>query len=296
MERTIEALSSSLVSWTPQAEGGMTPPSAPRSRASRCRWRRRLAAAFFVTVVGAGSSGATFLLMREGGTEAEAGAVSLTVPETTGSAPPSTAAQMLKRVLPSVVNVRVTQTVQVPFFGARSQSAEGSGVILSKDGVIVTNSHVVEGASSVEVEFTDGHPAMTATVLGTDPDHDMAVIKVDATDLSPITVGDSDALTLGDTVYAVGFPLELGPTVTEGIVSGTDRTIDVQGTSGIEHLTGLLQTDAAINSGNSGGALVNADGQLVGIPTAAAQASVAENVGFAIGIDSAMAAVGRLGG
>jgi putative serine protease PepD len=95
-------------------------------------------------------------------------------------------------------------------------------------------------------------------------------------------------------VYAVGFPLNLGPSVTGGIVSGTDRSIDIQGTSGIEHLTGLLQTDAAINAGNSGGALVNTDGKLVGIPTAAAQASVAENVGFAISVDAAVEIVQHL--
>jgi S1-C subfamily serine protease len=106
---------------------------------------------------------------------------------------------------------------------------------------------------------------------------------------------ETDAKTGGDpTTTAETTEAEFGPTVTGGIVSGTDRSIDVQGTSGVEHLTGLLQTDAAINAGNSGGALVNGEGELVGIPTAAAQASVAENVGFAISVDAAIEIVDQL--
>jgi S1-C subfamily serine protease len=283
-----------LHAGSPTAGGGQTPPPVlpvrkdPRSR------RGRLVAVLLTAVVALASSGGTYLLTRDAETDNSTRGVSPTSTETTDDEASSSAARMLDRVLPSVVNVRVTQEVVDPFVGTRSATAEGSGVILSADGVIVTNAHVVEGASSVEVEFTDGHPATTAAVLGTDPERDIAVIKVDTADLSPIVVGSSDALDLGDTVYAVGFPLNLGPSVTGGIVSGTDRSIDIQGTSGIEHLTGLLQTDAAINAGNSGGALVNTDGKLVGIPTAAAQASVAENVGFAISVDAAVEIVQHL--
>jgi S1-C subfamily serine protease len=136
---------------------------------------------------------------------------------------------------------------------------------------------------------------MTGTVLGTDPQHDLALVKVAATDLSPITVGSSAKLELGDSVAAIGFPLGLGgPTVTEGIVSGLGRDVTV-GDSGVtEHLKDLIQTDAAINPGNSGGPLIDANGNLVGIDTAAASASSAENTGFAISIDSAMPQITRI--
>ena len=277
-----------LHAGSPRAGGGALPPPGRPGRKERRPRRGWLVAVLLAAVVALASSGGTYLLTRNAETDDRTNGVSPTSTETIDAAPSSSAAQMLDRVMASVVNIRVTHDVVDPFLGTRSATAEGSGVILSADGVIVTNSHVVEGASSVEVEFTDGYPATTATVLGADPESDIAVIKVDATDLTPIAVGSSDALGLGDTVYAVGFPLNLGPTVTGGIVSGTDRSIAVQGTSGSERLSGLLQTDAAINAGNSGGALVNDEGELVGIPTAAAQASVAENVGFAISVDTAV--------
>jgi S1-C subfamily serine protease len=205
--------------------------------------------------------------------------------------PTSPAAAMIRHVLPSVVNVRVTQVAFDPTTGASEANAEGSGVIVSRDGVIVTNNHVVEGAVDVTVAFTNGRQSMRGTVVGTDPQHDLAVVKVDATGLTPIELGRSGNLELGDTTYAIGFPLGLGATVTRGIVSGLNRTVEVQGPEQTEHLVGLLQTDAAINPGNSGGALVDAAGQLVGINTAAAQAGAAENVGFAISVDEAVPVV-----
>jgi S1-C subfamily serine protease len=148
----------------------------------------------------------------------------------------------------------------------------------------------------VRVFFTNGHKALDGTVLGVDTTHDLAVIKVQADDLKPITIGHSSTLKLVDDVYAIGFPLDLGPTVTRGVISGLDRTINVQRPDGsTEHLEGLLQTDAAINPGNSGGALVDAAGQLVGINTAGASAGEAENVGFAIAIDGAVPIIHQLG-
>jgi S1-C subfamily serine protease len=206
----------------------------------------------------------------------------------------SSVAGVVKAVLPSVVNIRVTQFGVGGLLGdPQTGKAEASGVVISRDGTILTNNHVIEGAVKVTVVFNDGihDQAMQGHVLGADPDHDLAVVKVDATDLKQITIGRSGHLELGDSVIALGFPLGLGggPTVTKGIVSGVNRTITVRRDSGAsEHLVGLLQTDAAINPGNSGGALVNSDGQLVGINTAAAQASSAENVGFAIAIDHAL--------
>jgi S1-C subfamily serine protease len=210
-------------------------------------------------------------------------------------APHSSTAEIVKRVLPAVVNVRVT-SINDSVFGPQQSEGEGSGVVIDEDGTILTNHHVVAGAVKVTVVFNDEHEEMEGAVVGTDPDRDLAVIEVDADDLTPVTLGRSDSLELGDSVIALGFPLGLGgPTVTKGIVSGLDRTISVSDGNGEGgNLVGLLQTDAAINPGNSGGALVDAAGQLVGINTAAAQASSAENVGFAIAIDEALPVIDEI--
>jgi putative serine protease PepD len=211
--------------------------------------------------------------------------------------PASTLTGTVKSVLPAVVNIHSTQLSANPFGGSQTSKAEGSGVILSKDGVILTNNHVIAGATKVSVSFTDGtHKQLDGTVIGTDPQHDIALVKVAATDLTPITLGHSSKLQLGDTVAALGFPLDLGgPTVTEGIVSGLGRDITVSdGASGGESLKNLIQTDAAINPGNSGGALVDSNGNLVGIDTAAASAASAENTGFAIPIDDIVPIVQKI--
>jgi S1-C subfamily serine protease len=195
-------------------------------------------------------------------------------------------------VLPSVVNVRVTE-VTPGLFGPQTGRGEGSGVVISRNGIILTNNHVVQNATTVTVVFNNGK-RMRGHVLGTDPQRDLAVIKVNATNLKPIQIGHSSQpyLRLGDSVIAIGFPLGLGgPTVTKGIVSAEGRTINVANPGvpgGREHLENIIQTDAAINPGNSGGALVNMNGQLVGINSAAASAASAENIGFAISIDSAL--------
>jgi S1-C subfamily serine protease len=205
-------------------------------------------------------------------------------------APPhSSISEMVERVLPSVVNVKV-EALSFDAFGNQSEAkGEGSGVVIDPNGVILTNNHVVRDAVSVRVVFNDGRGPVDGTVIRTIPDRDLAIIKVPASGLDAMTIGHSDRLKLGDSVVAVGFPLGLGgPTVTQGIVSGLDRDIQVAEGAGSLKLRGLLQTDAAINPGNSGGALVDLNGQLVGINTAAAQASTAENVGFAIAIDKAL--------
>ena len=151
--------------------------------------------------------------------------VSIAVSDDTPS--PSSLADIVETVLPSVVNIKVT-SVGVGPFGTEERQGEGSGVIISKDGTILTNHHVVEGAVEVKVEFASGREALTGTVLGSDADHDVAVVKVDADDLDPIEVGRSGELRLGDSVVALGYPLGLGgPTITQGIVSGLDRSIDV---------------------------------------------------------------------
>ncbi len=201
-------------------------------------------------------------------------------PDRTGSL-----ADTVARVLPSVVSIRTTS------FGGGE--GEASGVILERDGLILTNNHVVEGSTSVEVAFNDDvhDQPLQATVIGTEPGRDLAVLRVEASDLVPVELASSAALRLGDAVIAIGFPLGLGgPTVTSGIVSGLDRTID--GRNGT--LTGLLQTDAAINPGNSGGPLVDRSGRLVGINTAGVRDGVAENIGFAIAIDGALPVIERI--
>jgi serine protease Do len=187
----------------------------------------------------------------------------------------------------SVVAVEVTAT-RTGFFGQPVEvGGQGSGVIV-RNGLVLTNAHVVDGATDVNVVFDDGQRA-SASVLGSDSTHDIAVLSVDTGDRPAIEIGSSSSLLLGRTVVALGYPLGLGETATEGIVSGINRTIDVSnGQGGSEHLEGVLQTDAAINPGNSGGPLIDDAGRLVGINTAGASAASAENIGFAIAIDEAL--------
>jgi S1-C subfamily serine protease len=196
--------------------------------------------------------------------------------------------QIVEDALPSVVNVKVRAVDQTGMEGR----GEGSGVIIDPKGIILTNNHVIDGAVSVRVVFNDDHEPLDGVVIGADPDRDLAIIKVDATDLSAMPIGHSGRMKLGDDVVAIGFPLGLGgPTVTKGILSGQDREITAQGSAlgQVERLVGMLQTDAAINPGNSGGALIDIDGNLIGINTAVAGS--AENVGFAIAIDGAIPVV-----
>jgi S1-C subfamily serine protease len=245
----------------------------------------RLAALALASVLLAGCSG--------GGDEAapvSTATQTVTVSETEGAetAPDAAGgplADVVERVLPSVVNVRTKS------FGGGE--GDGSGVVLDRAGIIVTNNHVVEGTTSVTVVFNDERHTrpLPGTVIGTSPERDLAVIRVGASDLIPLRVARSSSLRLGDPVFAVGFPLGLGgPSVTAGIVSGLNRTID--GRNG--KLTGLLQTDAAINPGNSGGPLVDSLGRLVGINTAGIRLAEAENVSFAIAIDGALPVIERI--
>ena len=219
-------------------------------------------------------------------TETETKTQAETLPEAAPVGAPLSIADAVERVLPSVVNVR-TET----FGGGKG---DGSGVVIDRGGIIVTNNHVIEGSTKVNVAFNDGRHLrpLAGTVIGTAPERDLAVIRVQANDLVPLAFGRSSALRLGDPVVALGFPLGLGgPTVTQGIVSGLDRTVE---SGDGPRLEGLLQTDAAINPGNSGGALVDRAGRLIGINTAAATLGTAENVGFAIAIDEALPVIAEI--
>lgn len=196
---------------------------------------------------------------------------------------------------PSVVSINTTQTFTVrgrrgyEGFGngpqQRQESGMGSGVIVRTDGYILTNNHVVEGADELEVEFSDGSTTL-GRIIGTDPQTDLAVVKVDRTDLVAVPLGDSEAIQVGDWVLAIGSPFGLDQTVTAGIISGKNRVRGIVGDgAGFED---FLQTDAAINPGNSGGPLVNLNGELVGINTAImSRSGSSAGIGFAIPVSLA---------
>lgn len=214
---------------------------------------------------------------------------------------PASYAPVVRKVAPAVVNVQVTQRarslpaqalppfLQDPrfrqFFGFEGleremrqppREGQGSGVVVSADGYILTNNHVVNGADEIKVSFNDGRE-LTAKVVGTDPQTDLAVIKVEAADLPAVTFADSDVLEVGDRVLAVGNPFGIGQTVTSGMVGALGRA-----SLGLDY-EDFIQTDAAINPGNSGGALVDIRGRLVGINTAILSRSGGfQGIGFAI--------------
>ncbi len=200
-----------------------------------------------------------------------------------------TTAQVAKMVSPSVVVITTEQVVysQWSWYGqSQVESGAGSGVIISSDGYILTCDHVVSGASNITV--TIGDKDYTATVVGEDSTSDIAVIKVDADGLTPAIVGDSDKLAVGDNVLAVGNPLgELGGTVTSGIVSALNRSVSIQSSSSVNTMS-LIQMDASVSPGNSGGGLFNMNGELVGVVNAKSSDSDAEGLGFAIPINDAM--------
>jgi len=204
---------------------------------------------------------------------------------------------------------KIAAQVQPSVVSISTSSSEGSGVVMSADGYIMTNNHVVASANGnpVRVFFADGTTA-TARIVGTDPKTDLAVVQVEGVSgLTPATFGDSDAMQVGDTVLALGSPLGLQGSVTAGIISARDRTIQTGGENqgnpfgrpqqGVTSISGLLQTDAPINPGNSGGALVNTKGEVIGINTAiatAGQGSGNIGVGFAIPSNKATSVAGAL--
>lgn len=192
--------------------------------------------------------------------------------------------------LPAVVNV----TSDVVTTTGQSGQGVGTGFIVRSDGVIVTNCHVVEGATKITVFTSATDPVKyDARVIGGDCEHDLAVLKVDGKNMPTLSLGNSSDLQLGQSVVAIGYALALegGPTVTTGIVSSLNRVVQVQDPNcevcqnGSRTYTDVIQTDAAINHGNSGGPLLNLQGQVVGINSAGADS--AQNIGFAISIDSA---------
>lgn len=201
-------------------------------------------------------------------------------PVGTSATPPKDFRQASHAALDAVVHIRTASRASTPqgwsFFGAPPappvQRGSGSGVILSEDGFIVTNHHVIDGADDIQVGLNDNR-SVPATLVGSDPATDIAVLQIDAPDLTAISWGDSDALQVGDWVLAVGNPFDLTSTVTAGIVSAKARDIQLlrpDYARDVFPVESFIQTDAAVNPGNSGGALVDVEGQLVGINTAIA--------------------------
>ena len=212
---------------------------------------------------------------------------SITAASSSGSS--LTTEQVADLVSPSVVVITTEQVVysQWSWYGqSQVESGAGSGVIISSDGYILTCAHVVSGASNITVSI--GDKDYPATLVGEDTTSDIAVVKVDATGLTPATVGNSDNLKVGESVMAVGNPLgELGGTVTSGIVSALNRSVSIQGSSSVNTMS-LIQMDASVSPGNSGGGLFNMNGELVGIVNAKSSSSDAEGLGFAIPINDAI--------
>ena len=292
-------------SETSTGNGGTTPPPAgpePQAAASKPPKKRRkrsggrivrgavalvLAAAmgFAGGFVGArvGNAGNKVVIQQVERTDS--GAASGTAVASGGM----TTSQVSEMVSPSVVVITTEQVVysQWSWYGQNQvESGAGSGVIISSDGYILTCAHVVSGASQITV--TIGDTDYTATVVGEDDTSDVAVLKIDATGLTPATVGDSDSLSVGDSVLAVGNPLgELGGTVTSGIVSALNRSVTIQGTSSTNTMS-LIQMDASVSPGNSGGGLFNMNGELIGLVNAKSSSSDAEGLGFAIPINDAI--------
>jgi len=188
----------------------------------------------------------------------------------------------VKIASPAVVQINITSVGQNPFgFGTFEQQGLGSGFIITPDGYVLTNNHVVEGATKITVMLKDGRE-FSGQVVGTDATSDVAVVKINGTNLPTVQLGDSSQLTVGQKVIAIGNPYGLSQTVTTGVISALERNVQASAT---ETLVGVVQTDAAINPGNSGGPLVDLSGRVVGINTMIYQN--AQGLGFSVSINTA---------
>lgn len=285
--------------WTtPPAATGATPSADPPQPARPPRQWRTPALLVAVALV-AGATGSALTLAVAGDRSAS---VTVTGRARTGSVATGPSrlgggaldvAGVVAKAGPAVVSIQTTVGN-----GRIGGTGAGTGVILTATGEVLTNAHVVDGATAVTVRLAGESQARKADLVGTDPANDLALLRIpDASGLPTAELGESEAVEVGDDVVAIGNALALrgGPTVTRGIVSALDRSLATEGGT----MTGLIQTDASISSGNSGGPLVNAAGQVIGINTAVAssgQRTAAENIGFAIAIDQARPVIERLRG
>lgn len=276
-------------------EPGVPEPSGNRRPRHRRKSGRRVLALTLGCAVLGGAIGSAGTLLATGGTGTGASTSILTGSRSVSSVTLTsvdtseelTAAEVYAQNVNSTVGITTTTTTN--YFGYQTTSAaSGSGFILTSDGYVLTNYHVIEDSTEITVTTYDD-TAYPATLTGYDESNDIAVLKVEATDLTPVVLGDSDSLNVGDSVIAIGNPLgELTFSLTSGVVSALNRTVTLSTSSTME----LIQTDCAINSGNSGGALFNMYGEVIGITNAkysssgsSSEASI-DNIGFAIPINS----------
>ena len=270
------------------------PTPAPQPPKKKGKVLKTLAAGILVVGVSIGSGALGAYLVRDNGTAPVENAPQTTValPSALGSQIASadvsssvskgTYTAVAEKAKPTVVEITTEIVSNHSYFQQYVESGAGSGVIISTDGYIITNNHVIEGASKITVRLTTG-TEYEAVLIGTDSQSDIAVLKVDATGLPYATIGDSSKLAVGEEVLAIGNPLgSLGGSVTNGIISALDRDITIDGQK-----MQLLQTNAAINPGNSGGGLFNMNGELIAIVNAKSYGDAIEGLGFAIPINYA---------
>lgn len=258
-----------------------TPPSVGPRRGSR-RWPALVAALLVGALIGAGSAAGVYLATDDD--EVTQGST-VVVRSATELENPGDISEILTRVQPATVSIRAVGNLGCGPAAGEIRAGAGSGFVVSPDGYVVTNSHVVGGAEEISVGFAGGE-SYDAEIVGRDSLADLAVLKIDATDLPSVELGSSEEVVVGDAVVAIGnaLGLEGGPSVTSGIVSALGRTVPTECGNDLD---AAIQTDAAINSGNSGGPLVDSRGRVIGINTAIADPSVSQNVGFAIPISQA---------
>jgi putative serine protease PepD len=267
------------------------PPPPPMSAMVKSRRKLRAVARVFVVVAVGFGSGILGTIAADkwditiGSTRFSGSSNAPLVTSEVDSGDPSLGASVIAQVVNKLADSVVTINSQISDASGDGE-ASGTGVVLTSDGEILTNAHVVEGATGVTVRFAGETEPRAATVLASDPGNDLALLKIEATNLKPATFAQPGTIRIGDQVIAIGYALALdgGPSVTSGIISALKRTIITD--SGA--LNGLIQTDTAISSGNSGGPLVNLRGEVVGINTAVARSDVnqaANNVGFSISVD-----------
>ena len=281
--------------WSDASEPPMPPEPAPKSPpAGRRRWIRTGAAVLGLTALSMGAGAVGAGLVVDSGSDQGSDAVAIDNVGVDAAPSELSVAEIVDGLADSVVSIETTVNFRRGPFEAEGTGA-GTGVVLD-NGYIVTNAHVVDGASEVEVTVPGTGATIVATIVGTDPANDIAVLHVDDTSgLIPASLGSSEQAAVGDSVVAIGnaLALEGGLTVTQGIVSALDRSVETQeGT-----LDDLIQTDAAISSGNSGGPLVNDHGEVIGINSAVATSGggvSASNIGFAISIDTALEVAAEL--
>jgi putative serine protease PepD len=250
--------------------------------------------ALLATVLAAGAAGlAAYAAVSSGGTNTVVRQVTVSGSQPTSATTPLSVSGVYDKDSKGVVEVTVTSTADTPFGGTQRQQAQGSGFVYDSAGHIVTNEHVVDGASSASVRLSNGK-TYKATVVGTDPSTDLAVLKIDApsSELHPLSLGDSSTVQVGQGVVAIGSPFGLEESVTAGIVSALHREMTAPNNFTI---TDSIQTDAAINHGNSGGPLLDLNGDVIGV-TSQIESDSGDNagVGFAIPSNTVKSVVSQL--